>query len=98
VTKEIDVEEAKDWDAKEAALNDRYLRDRGRDVEADRAAELRGDSTDEVSPDDVPSGNIDQVLEWVGDDADRAKRALDAEEVSEKPRVSLMDSLETMLG
>ena len=41
---------------------------------------------DEFKPepeDEVPSGSIKEVLAWVGDDKDKAKQALDAE--NEKP-------------
>lgn len=100
MSKEINVEEAADWDDEEAALNDRYLRDRGRDAEADKANEIRGDKStnpDASGPETVPEGNIDAVLDWVGDDPERAKQALDAENASEKPRVSLTDALEAKL-
>jgi hypothetical protein len=97
VTKEIDVKAAKDWDDEEAALNIKYLRDRGRDAEADEAVAARGGEPS-ASGEGVPSGTVDEVLAWVGDDTERAKQALDAEEESEKPRVSLMDSLESMLA
>lgn len=45
---------------------------------------------------EVPSGTIPQVLEWVGDDLDRAADALAAEQSGEG-RVSLVERLESML-
>lgn len=44
MSREIDVSKAKSWTKEEAATNDRYLRDRGRDKEADEAAAARGDA------------------------------------------------------
>ena len=98
MTKEINVEEAKKWDDEEAALNDRYLRDRGRDAEADRALELRGGTPTGPSGDAVPEGNIDEVMAWVGDDPARAQQALDAENDSANPRVTLVESLEAKIA
>lgn len=41
---------------------------------------------------------IIEVLEWVGDDYGRAQTALEAEQMSAKPRSTLVEKLETMLG
>jgi hypothetical protein len=45
--------------------------------------------------DDVPSGTIDEVLGWVGDDHDRAQRALDAERAGQN-RSTLITQLEAI--
>lgn len=45
---------------------------------------------------DVPDGSIDEVLDWVGDDHDRAQRALDAENCKSTPRSSLITKLESI--
>lgn len=68
------------------------------------------DGTDDVPPvddasapepaadtDDVPDGVMADVLEWVGEDADRARAALEAEQQREKPRATLVSTLELML-
>lgn len=49
-----------------------------------------------VDSDEVPAGSIAVVLAWVGEDRDRAIRALDAEQASEKPRKSLVTALEAL--
>lgn len=42
---------------------------------------------------DVPDGTIGEVLEWVGDDSERAQRALDVERTGQN-RSSLVSQLE----
>lgn len=46
----------------------------------------------------VPSGNVAEVLEWVGDDVDRAALALSAENDRSRPRKSLVESLEAVVS
>ncbi|RSD26354.1 hypothetical protein [Amycolatopsis eburnea] len=43
--------------------------------------------------DEVPDGNAQSVLDWVGDDEDRARRALEVEQGREKPRTGLVAEL-----
>jgi hypothetical protein len=50
------------------------------------------------SVDDVPGGTTQQVLDWVGDDKDRARQALDKEEKRENPRSGLKAKLEDIAG
>lgn len=45
----------------------------------------------------VPEGSIKTVLAWVGDDATRAQKALDAEHEGEK-RTSLISKLESIIN
>lgn len=40
--------------------------------------------------DATPGGNVDQVLEWVGDDPQRARMAIEAERESNRPRATLI--------
>ncbi len=47
--------------------------------------------------DDVPSGTVPEILSWVGEDKDRAQKALDAEKDDDKPRKGLVKSLEEIL-
>ena len=47
--------------------------------------------------DHVPDGKVEDVLAWVGDDQERAARALVAEQNRDKPRSTLVDQL-TMLA
>lgn len=47
-------------------------------------------------PDDVET--VPQFIDWVGDDADRALVALDAERQRPTPRVTLIDALEALLN
>jgi hypothetical protein len=46
----------------------------------------------------VPSGSIDKVLAWVGDDSGRARQALDAEQGRDEPRQSLISRLNEKLN
>jgi hypothetical protein len=47
---------------------------------------------------EVPTGAAEEVLAWVGDDADRARRALAAEQGATKPRSTLVDKLGKLAG
>jgi hypothetical protein len=47
---------------------------------------------------EVPAGNIASVQTWVGDDQDRARRALTAEQAATKPRTSLVAWLTDRAG
>jgi hypothetical protein len=49
---------------------------------------------DSEEDDDVPDGTIQEVLEWVGDDSERAQRALQVER-SGQNRSSLVSQLES---
>ncbi|MEV0608122.1 hypothetical protein AB0I61_17325 [Polymorphospora rubra] len=62
-------------------------------ADVDEPAPGPGDGDGSV--DEVPTGSIADVLEWVGDDPDRAQRALDAEQAG-KARTSLMPELERL--
>lgn len=44
----------------------------------------------------VPEGTINEIIEWVGDDTDRASIALERE-LEDKGRKTLIDSLEEIL-
>ena len=51
----------------------------------------------EASEDDVPSGTVPEVLTWVGDDVERAQKALDEEVANDKPRKGLVAQLQEMI-
>jgi hypothetical protein len=46
---------------------------------------------------EVPTGTTVEILNWVGDDRDRARRALDAENENKAPRKTLVPQLEALL-
>lgn len=46
----------------------------------------------------VPEGSVKKVLDWVGDDAVRAQKALDTENASDDTRTSLVSKLEAILN
>lgn len=48
-------------------------------------------------PDAVPDGTVAEVEAWVGDDIERADRALDVENAKTKPRSSLVDHLTAVI-
>ena len=45
----------------------------------------------------LPVGTAAQIIEWVGDDPDRAMRSLAKEQAETRPRVSLVASLTAVL-
>lgn len=47
---------------------------------------------------ELPTGSVAVVLDWVGDDRDRAVEALAAERAQDKPRKSLVAALEALLA
>lgn len=56
-----------------------------------------GDGTpDDTDGDGVPDGTADQVLTWVGEDAEKAKLALAAEQAKAKPRSTLVAALDKL--
>lgn len=65
------------------------------DVEFPQAEDERDDYT--ADPDNVPAGSAKEVLDWVGDDRDRAQRAYDAEQEKDEPRKGLSSDLEALL-
>lgn len=48
-----------------------------------------------VDPEKVPEGSASEVLDWVGDDKDRAKEALEAEEDGQQ-RIGLTKKLKEL--
>lgn len=52
--------------------------------------------TSEEAPEEVPDGTTDEVLEWVGEDKDRAKLALESEQNGKK-RKGLLRELEELV-
>jgi len=56
------------------------------------------DETDYSAVDTVTINTVQDVLEWVGDDKDRAQQAWDAEVERDKPRSTLVKALESILG
>lgn len=49
------------------------------------------------SANDVPVGTLPEILSWVGDDVERAQRALDKELEDSKPRKGLVAKLSEMV-
>lgn len=47
---------------------------------------------------DVPDGTVAEILEWVGEDAGRARKAIDAELVRDDARSTLLTALEPVAG
>lgn len=62
------------------------------EVQPDESGEPVGD----LDGDGVPDGTAAEVLEWVGDDRDRAGAALLAETARDKPRTTLVAALEKL--
>lgn len=47
---------------------------------------------------DVPDGSVQDVLDWVGDDKAKAKKALAVEDDRDEPRSTLVDRLVALAG
>ena len=45
----------------------------------------------------TPTGTVSEIKDGVGDDKDKAKKALDAENANDKPRKSLVEALEAII-
>lgn len=54
-----------------------------------------GERAPKVEP--VPEGTVSEIMRWVGEDVERAKRALEVEQAHEKPRKSLVEQLNERL-
>lgn len=69
-------------------------------IKSKKDPDLREVDDDEArNRDEVPSGAITDVLDWVGDDSDRAQRALDAERAKgDRARSTLVSDLEQITG
>lgn len=59
--------------------------------------EVEETAVEEQDENAVPSGTTKEVLAWVGEDKDRAQRALDKEKADKKPRTGLTKELEELL-
>ena len=72
----------------------------------EREPEPAAPAADEVAPmvpstppeEPVPDGTTAEILAWVGGDPDRAQRALDKEQTSDRPRSGLTGELNKILG
>jgi hypothetical protein len=53
------------------------------------------DKDDDAEP--VPDGTTAEILRWVGDDPERAQRALDKEQADDRPRTGLTGELNKIL-
>lgn len=51
---------------------------------------------EDAAPSEVPGGNADAVLDWVGDDRTRAAEALAVEKERENPRSTLIGKLKKL--
>lgn len=49
------------------------------------------------NPDKVPTGTVPEILSWVGDDKEKAKKALDTENEESKPRKGLITALTSVI-
>jgi hypothetical protein len=66
-------------------------------AEAASPEELAPEGDEVQADDEVPEGTTAEILAWVGDDQDRAQRALDKENADDKPRTGLTGELEKKL-
>lgn len=52
----------------------------------------------DADPNEVPVGTVPEILTWVGEDKEKAQKALDKELENSKPRKGLVSSLEEVVG
>lgn len=114
MTKEINVEDATEWDDEEAEYNVAYLQARNRYDEANAILEARGEDKGPVPEDtsvqleggvepaaapasELEGMTVDEVLDWVDEDAVRAAQALAHENEQDKPRKGVVEELEALL-
>lgn len=53
------------------------------------------DAANTVTAIDVPEGTVAELLDWVGDDIDRARAVIAAELLQAEPRTTLIEALES---
>lgn len=51
----------------------------------------------DANPEDVPAGSIPEILTWVGEDVERAQKALGVELADAKPRKGLVSQLKGLV-
>ena len=65
---------------------------------ADQPRPAVGSRRTAAGDNEPPDGTSAEVLDWVGDDQERAQAALDKEQADEKPRSGLTEDLQKILG
>ena len=65
--------------------------------EPEAESEAEPEAAAKPSVKDVPEGTITEVLEWVGQDEARAKKAIHVEERRDPPRITLLESLNRVI-
>ena len=83
----------KDAQSKKAAPKDEQ-----KPVEQKPVEQPQAEQEQEAVELEVPGGSVDEITEWVGDDKDRAKAALAAENVKSSPRKTLVAALNEVIG
>jgi len=96
MAKVYNVEEAASWSEEFTEEIVEYLTDRTRWWEIRRIEELRNPAPPPETL-DLTSATASQVAEWVGDDVDRAKEALEWE-LANKNRAKLVAHLKSQVG
>lgn len=99
MAKEIDVQEAPSWNEEEAAYNIKYLEDRNRYDEAQAVRDARGNGKAAPQQGTHPLDGLSaqDVMDWVGEDVERAAQALDYEGKQDEPRKGLSERLTKMV-
>lgn len=100
MAKEINVEEAADWSDEEAAYNITYLEQRNRYDEAQAVRDARGDGGSKAEPTSshpLEGLSAQDVMDWVKEDVDRAREALEFEGTQDEQRKGLTERLTKMV-
>ncbi len=79
-----------------SGVADRVGRGELRLVNADGSPLADPEPEPQVDPEAVPEGTVATVLGWVGDDRERAVRALEVENAADRPRSTLVGALEAL--
>jgi hypothetical protein len=51
----------------------------------------------EQKANETPTGTSKELIDWVGEDPERAQRILDQENASDKPRKTVVEAMEKLL-
>jgi len=70
--------------------------DQNDEQESDEQSASDEDEDDDSEP--VPDGTTAEILRWVGDDQQKAQRALEKEQADDRPRAGLTGELKKILG
>lgn len=97
MSRKIDISKANEWSAKEYDDYTNYFSQRSDYSSLREIERVLKEGKPAEAPEKITDGTIAEVLEWVGEDVDRAQQALDEENYKDSPRKTLVDELEALI-